>query len=306
MMHDKLVKKLNKITKHYYDSNYLRFKEELILIWKNEMGYNPDLNNPQTYNEKLLKLYLEYDQNKILKIVDKIEFKKWLIDNGYQEYVVETIKIFENILDLSLEDLKKIKKPFIIKLSNSTENEDMFIVREDTTIKRMQEIINHFYLIDRKYREKNRSIRNFYETWCYGKIKPRIIIEPLLGDNTLVDDFKVFNFKNKQFCLYMNKEEIEKNDWNWDKLKSNIYDLDNNQSIFDKTYFDFDFKMMQKITKDIASKFNDIKHIRVDFYFVDNKIYIGEITFNTANAFFTFWDDVDWKSKDIEWGKFWE
>lgn len=305
MITDKLIKELNEITRLYYKNDRNQFKKSLINIWSKTMGYTPNLQDPKTYNEKLLYMYLNTDQSKILEIVDKISFKKWLIKHRLYQYQVPTLAIFNRQNQITLLDLNKFPKPYIIKLNNSTENEDLYIIRETTSQAELTQIITHFnnILLNKKINHP----RNFYETWCYSQIKPQVLIEPLLGKQTLVADYKIFCFAQEQFCLYMNKDEIEKNNWNWDFLKSNIFDLKNNKSILNHEIINFDFSEIKDVCQKIYEVLkNDFKHFRIDFYYVDHRLYIGEITFNTSHAFFTFWDDPQWKQKDIEWGKYWK
>lgn len=305
MMNDKLVKELDEITKLYYENDREQFEKSLINIWTKTMGYTPNLRQPKTYNEKLLHMYLKVDQSKILEIVDKISFKKWLIKHRLYQYQVPTLAVFNRQNQITLLDLNKFTKPYIIKLNNSTENEDLYIVRETTSQAELMQIVVHFndILLNKKVNEP----RNFYETWCYSQIKPQVLVEPLLGKQTLVADYKIFYFEEEQFCLYMNKDEIEKKNWNWDFLKSNIFDLKNNKSILNDETINFDFSEIKSVCQKIYQILkDDFKHFRVDFYYVDHRLYIGEITFNTSNAFFTFWDDPQWRQKDLEWGKYWK
>ncbi|KEZ22944.1 hypothetical protein UDIV_4400 [Ureaplasma diversum NCTC 246] len=310
MMNDQLLTKLNNITKQYYNTDLKKFKEEFIKIWECELDYVYDPNNINTFNAYLVDMFLNFDQSILLDYVDKVSFKDFLASLNLNKYIIKTYAIVDSLDQWNKELLIQIPKPCIIKLTNGTENENI-IVLNDNDIQKIDQTIDLFkpYLIPKS----TNQITNFFDSWCYALIKPRIIIEQKLGDHDqLVDDYKVFLFDSAAYCMIMNKSkllniDINSYNWDWDQLSSNIYDMNTNQSIFDQSLIDFDFSEMLVLSKQIKAYFdqkypNLFKHLRVDFYYVNNQLYIGEITFNTANGFFTFWDHSDWRMHDLKWG----
>lgn len=309
MINDQLLNKLNFITKKYFNSNQSLFKNAFIKIWEEELNYIYERNNLTTFNAYLLDMYLNFDQTILLDYVDKIKFKNFLAKINLNQYIVPTYAVVEDLNDWNQSLLIKVPKPCIIKLSNGTENENIIILKDNK-----QESIDKTLALFKPYLEqKNKFVSNFFDTWCYHKIKPRIIIEKKLGnDDQLVDDYKVFLFENEAFCMIMDKSKLQNSDlnsynWDWDQLTSNIYNMVNNQSIFDQNKIDFNFSLMLSLSKQIKAYFDNqypnlFKHLRIDFYFVNNQLYIGEVTFNTANGFFTFWDHLDWRIYDKKWG----
>ncbi|WP_031489126.1 ATP-grasp fold amidoligase family protein [Ureaplasma canigenitalium] len=306
MITDENIKKLDSITQLYYLSDRKKFKDEFTKIFIEEMGYTPDFDQPRTYNEKLVHMYFNTNQCGILPFVDKVEFKKMMAKLMLDIFLVDTYKIYDAENLLSLDELKKIKRPFIIKTSNSTENEEVLIIHEDTPEKELIKAINFFnQLLKEPFVAEP---KNFYQTWCYRFIKTRVIIEPLISKNTLATDYKFFCFKDKMFLMIMDKSEVEKNNYDWSKLKSNIYDLSTHQSIFNDETLTIDCSIPIMVSQKLFEWFKKellINHIRADWYFENHRWYIGEITLNTASGFFTFWDKEGWKKMDEEWGNFW-
>lgn len=119
--------------------------------------------------------------------------------------------------------------------------------------------------------------------WAYENIEPKIVIEELLVPQ---DNFqKKFGLNDYKFLCF-NGEPL----YVWVDIKRetdhhrNIYDLNWNliEVVTDKPIYKHSvpkpigFKKMLEISKKIA---RDFPFVRVDFYSLNNNIYIGEMTF---------------------------
>ena len=68
--------------------------------WKNVMGYPLNLDNPQTFNEKLQWLKL-YDHNPLYTtLVDKYKVKKWVADKIGEQYIIPTLAVYKSVKDI--------------------------------------------------------------------------------------------------------------------------------------------------------------------------------------------------------------
>lgn len=102
----KHMSKLKKILQYLTDPDYRIFKnaklglydrlsdEDFIkLLFKVEMGYVPDLENPRTINEKLQWIKI-YDHNPLYtKMVDKIAVKDYVKEKIGGEHIIRTLGI---------------------------------------------------------------------------------------------------------------------------------------------------------------------------------------------------------------------
>jgi hypothetical protein len=72
------------------------------------------------------------------------------------------------------------------------------------------------------------------------------------------------------------------------------YDFQNNENIHDKKPENFD--LMVEYSKKLSE---DFKFVRVDYYEINNKCYLGELTFTPGNGWFNFSNENDIKYGDL-------
>lgn len=92
--------------------------EEFIKMqFKNVFGYNIDLNNPITYNEKLQWLKLNDRKPIYTKLVDKYEVKNVIGKMIGEEYIIPTLGIYDNFNEINFE---KLPDQFVIKCTHDS------------------------------------------------------------------------------------------------------------------------------------------------------------------------------------------
>ena len=91
------------------DKQYLQFQFRAI------MGKKLDLDNPQTFNEKLNWLKL-YDRNPLYtKLVDKLAVKEWVEAKlGDNRIIIPTLRVYDSAEDIVLNELPE---QFVLKTS---------------------------------------------------------------------------------------------------------------------------------------------------------------------------------------------
>ena len=123
--------------------------------------------------------------------------------------------------------------------------------------------------------------RNWYphlREWVYKDIQPRILIDALLDDHsgTELRDYKFWCFNGQPKVMYFtNKGKV---------IKENFYDMDFNPLTinhgFERIQPEFEKPEPFELMKSLASKISKgIPFVRVDFFYVDGKVYFGECTF---------------------------
>lgn len=145
--------------------------------------------------------------------------------------------------------------------------------------------------------------RNYYlnsREWPYKDVKPRIIAEQFMVDETGWDlkDYKIFCFNGRADYVEVDfNRSIEH--------KLNPYDFDWNPLNFcdsSKNDYSADIPKPKRLSemKEIAEKFSkDMDFLRVDFYSIGDKLYIGELTLCPGSGFIAF----DPKETDLTYGK---
>lgn len=277
------------ILKRLDDYRLITLKDEDYINMRYETTFNKKLNleDPQTFNEKLQWLKL-YDRNpKYTKLVDKYEVKDYVANLIGKQYIVPTIGIYDKWKDINF---KNLPNQFVIKCTHDSAS--TIVCREKT------------YKHIKKCRGKiKRALKKNYfyggREWPYKNVKPRIIIEKYIF-NTNEEDLKDYKF----FC-FDGKVKVFKIDFDrFSKHQANYYDCNGNLLEFGEEVCPPDFNKKLEIPGnlkkmiELAEKLSEnIPFVRIDFYDIDNKkIYFGEMTFYPAAGFGKF-EPEEWDYK---------
>lgn len=256
----------------------------LKILYQKVMKRKLNLENPQRFTEKLQWLKLNDRKEIYSKLVDKYEVKDYIAKVVGKEYVIPTYGVWNQFKDINFNNLPN---EFVLKC---THDSGSFIICKNKE------------KLDQKYANKklNKSLKRKYfytqREWPYKNVKPRIIAEKLLRDNDLgevLTDYKFFCFNGKAKIMYISKDIADNPTTDFFDMEFNHLDIrmkDKNAKILPKKPEQFE-KM-----KEIAEKLSKgIPHLRVDFYIVEGKIYVGELTFFHLGGFFKihpdYWDE---------------
>ncbi len=253
------------------------------IMWYCRMGYEIDLSNPITFNEKLQWLKL-YDKNpQYTMMADKYSVKEWVGNCIGKQYVIPTYGVYETYSDIDFESLPNC---FVMK---ATHDSGSTVICEDKSgfdYDGVKAKFDTFLSRNKFYAEREFSYRN---------IKPRIIVEKYLGQSQdKITDYKLMCFDGKcQLCFTCTERNSA------DGLKVTFFDLDWNRLPFIRQYPSSEKEIPKpKRWKDmiiLAEKLSShIPFVRVDFYEIGNEIYFGEMTFYPGSGYEKFtpfeWD----------------
>lgn len=257
-----------------------------IIYWCN---FNKKLNldNPQTFNEKLQWLKL-YDRKEIYsKMVDKYEVKKIIENSIGSEYVIPTYGVYQNFDEINFEELPS---SFVIKCTHFGGNKGVVVVPDKSkiNIKKIRKEINVVMKKNLFYSGRE---------WPYKNVKPRIIVEKYVSDKSgILNDFKLQTFNGKVAYSFVctNRALGNVKYTFFDKNKKFIpvmqcgakNDLENAK--LPNNYEKF-VELAERLAKNLPE-------VRVDFYDVDGKIYFGELTFFDSSGFGKF-EPEEWDYK---------
>jgi len=271
----------------FSDKLYLKVRFFLL------MGKKLNLENPQTYNEKLQWLKL-YDRNPdYTKMVDKYAVKEYVASIIGPEYVIPTIGVWDSpeIIEWS-----RLPNQFVLKTTNGGGGEGVVICKD----------INKF---DKKaaIRILKRDIKSDWRIgmeWPYKNVTHRIIAEeritPSSGINDLYD-YKFFCFNGKVKALFVASDRQSMNE----EVKFDFYDADFNHLPFKQGHSNAriepvkprHFELMKKLAEQLSK---GMCHVRVDMYDLGDKVLFGELTFFHFSGTIPFvpeeWDNIfgDW------------
>lgn len=254
------------------DEKYLKKK------FKSLMGKELDLKNPQTFNEKLqwLKLYNRRDEYTMM--VDKVAVRDYISEKLGEEYLIPCLGVWDNPEDINFDELPE---KFVLKCNHNS-GLGMCICKDKSKLD-----------IEKVKKELKKGLeQDYYMTnreWPYKNVPRKIIAEKFMVDEsgTELKDYKIFCFNGRA-------EYVEVDFNRYIEHKLNPYDFDWNPLKFcdtSKNDYSADIKKPKKLEKmrEIAEILSEnIPFLRVDFYSIDDNIYVGELTFYPGSGFIKF------------------
>lgn len=248
----------------------------LKLLFRAKMQRKLDLKKPRTFNEKLQWLKL-YDRNPMYtQLVDKYEVRKYVKEKIGEEYLIPIYGVYNSFDEI---DFDKLPKQFVLKCTHDSGG---VIICKDK---------NNFNKEEARKKINKHLKLNFYwnaREWPYKNVKPRIICEKYLKDNTLKDlmDYKFFCFNGIPRVLYVASERGVDTKFDFFDLEFNRLPIKNKYKNSSKEIpKPKNFEKMINLAKALSK---EIPHVRVDFYNIDGKIYFGEMTFFHLGGFERF------------------
>lgn len=250
------------IAKLFPDKQYIR------LIFLRRMGYRMNFDNPKTFNEKLnwMKLYHRIPRYSLM--ADKYEVKKIVSANIGDQYVVENYGCWNSFDDINFESLPN---QFVLKCNHNSGGAIICKDKKSFDYQKAKQIIN----ISLK-----KNYFNNYREWPYKNIKPKIIADKYLDDHSgrELNDYKFWCFNGVPKYMYCTVKT------NKEQIFENFYDMEFNEVPinhgFPRRDPEFEKPAAFELMKDLARKLSKgIPFVRIDFFYVDNRVYFGEYTF---------------------------
>ena len=233
------------------------------------MGKKLNLNNPQTFNEKLQWLKL-YDHNPLYtKMVDKYAVKEFVSQVIGEEYIIPTLGVWNHFDEI---DLNCLPDRFVLKTTMGGGNSGVVICKNKGS----------FDVKEAKHKLE-RSLKSllYWETreWPYKDVPPRIIAEEYLESETGdLPDFKFFCFNGEVKALFVATDRGTGN-VKFDFFDESFQHLDIVQS-HPMSGLNIPCPDNFSAMKGIAAKLSKgLPEVRVDLYNVRGRIFFGELTF---------------------------
>lgn len=251
--------------------------------FKLRMGYELDLDNPKTFNEKLQWLKL-YDRNPLYtKLVDKYEVRKYIAEKIGEEYLIPLVGGPWNSPEEI--DFDALPDQFVLKCTHDSGG--VVICKDKSKLD----------IPAAKAKLSKHLKRNYYWTnreWPYKNVPPRIIAEKYMEDETgELRDFKFLCFNGRLRTEFTCTERYTETG-----LRVTFFDEDWNRLPFIRHYPSSEkeiprpesFEEMKRISELLSE---DMAFARIDFYEVSGEIYLGEITLYPGSGLEEF-DPEEW------------
>lgn len=238
------------------------------------MSLNESLNlkQPKTFNEKICWYKLRYCANNdlIIKCADKNRMREYFFEKGLEQNLVPQIGLWEDAHDINFDYLPD---KFVLKTNHGCHFNIVCTDKKSLNKEKAIKILNSWLKI--KYGKLNIEPH-------YDKIKPMIIGEKYVGEiDSGAVDYKLHCFNGKpsffEIChsRVINGDALSSSyDCNWNKM--NLYKYGEK---------DIEKPICLSEMLDIATKIAiDFPYVRIDFYVLDKKPLIGELTFSPAGG----------------------
>lgn len=275
-----------------YTKSILGKKYHQKLYMYEKLGYWPQIQNPRTFNEKILHRKL-YTDNELFSIVED----KWRV----REYVEEKVggeilpEVYHVTVDPETIPFGELPDKYVIKPTHSC-GDIIFIDEDEKPDQNSIRELCHDWL--------DKTHGQMLEEYWYGNIKPRILIEEKLEDrgHHAPRDFKLFVFHGEVKAVGVYQKASE----NTEKTV-NFYTKDWTELDITKKEYEKGNKLPKPETLDdmidIAETVgNDFEHIRVDLYTPNNqRVVFGELTVATGSGGNPFVP----RKYDFEFGSYW-
>ncbi|KTR57815.1 hypothetical protein RSA42_15660 [Exiguobacterium indicum] len=238
-----------------------------------------NLKNPQTYNEKLQLLKIIQKDPKMTDLVDKFKVRDYVEGSIGKQYLVPLINSYNSVEEINFKDLPH---KFVLKSNHDSGGVVICPDKNKLNVKKTKKILNkslkrNFYYLGREYPYKN--------------VTPKIICEEFIEDKNQKEliDYRFFCFDGKVEMIALDFSITDKSN-----TRRNIYDKEWNLLEEEITYkrevktppkrpdkLEEMIELSEKLSKEFA-------HVRVDFYYINNEILFGELTFYHQSGFAKF------------------
>lgn len=247
-------------------------KVYLSLRYRLTFGRKLNWSNPESFNEKLNWLKVYGRNPKFSMLADKYEVKKFVTKTIGSEYVVPNLGVWDRVEDIEYD---KLPNQFVIK--GTHDSSGAVICRDKATFDKEALADKYHPILKRNYFWGLRE-------WPYKDIKPRIIADAFLDDNTAdgrsisLRDYKFWCFNGVPLYMYCTVKDKD--------IYENFYDKDFHPVVinhrFRRSKPEFDkpknFGKMWSLAG-LLAKASEATFVRVDFFNVSGRIYFGEFTF---------------------------
>lgn len=241
-----------------------------LLFWK-KFKHNINLENPQTFNEKLMWLKLYEDLEYKAKLSDKVEMRNYITTLGLEQLLVPMIDIVDYVEDIIFEQLPR---RFVLKCTHGPEFTIICTDKRQLDYPKTRQQLAQWMAID--YSLINAEIQ-------YANIKPQIIIEHFIGpaNNEMPITYKIHCFHGAAKIIELavkGKNSKEQSmmltpDWQDTHYMKVPFTCDAAQ--YKPQQLEELLALAQKISKTST-------YMRVDFSIVEGEIYFDELLFTPA------------------------
>lgn len=250
------------------DELYLRIAYRMVT------GKTLHLNPPVTFNEKLQWLKLHNRQPLFTQMVDKYGVREFIKERIGEEYLIPVYGVWDKPEDV---DFSTLPDRFVLKCTHDCGG--VIICRDKSKFNKEEAIVTL----------KECMKKNFYyqgREWPYKNVVPRVYAEAYLEDKgeTQLTDYKVFNFNGTPRIIQVDFDRYTDHkrkffDTEWNEMDVTFHQPYQSEKVIKKPAC---LDEMLELSRKLSASF---PHLRTDFYIVNDRLYVGEMTFFHGTGF---------------------
>lgn len=246
-------------------------------------GKHCNLTNPNNLIEKIYWMELYSDVSLWTKCADKLRVREYVEECGLLDYMPKLFGSWDKPDDI---DFDSLPKRFVIKANNGCGTVKLVDDKSTIDTKELRKELRQWLKVPFGY--SNAQIH-------YTRIKPCILAEEVLPNDysrlspISMVDFKIWCINGVPQSIQItynrtkNNHDVDLYDTNWNRMFDRLYTgaQKNEELVFPKPDC---LEEMLYVAKKLSNPFPEV---RVDFYIVNNKPIIGELTFSAGYPAFT-------------------
>ncbi|MBP5698429.1 MAG: hypothetical protein J6W96_02740 [Alphaproteobacteria bacterium] len=265
---------------HYINHDFFNEDNNSIIMaqfFNKNIGYYPNINYPQTLNEKILWLNQYYHNPLMTRCADKYSVKDYIKEQLGEDLYIPTLKTYNSIYEINLDELPE---KFVLKVNWGREKKQTIVIKDkkEASIDKIRMNVDDWI----------QPWNNFYYVsydWAYKNMKPIIYAEKYMPEiDKQINNYKIYCYNGKAKMALVNDNKLKKNkffvdnDWNILSIKrianSEKYKLAR-PKVWDQL-----INMAEKLSKPFP-------FVQIDFYMINDKPYIKDMTFYPKKDFLT-------------------
>lgn len=252
-----------------------------------------NLDNPQTFNEKIQWLKLHDHRPEYTMMVDKYKVREYIAEKLGEEYLIPLLGVWDDPDEIEFD---KLPDQFVLKCNHNS-GLGMCICKDKSklNIKKVKAglrkgLKEDYYLTGREWPYKNVPRKIIAEKYMVNESENRVSItdaaeqtkSSISSDGLL--DYKLMCFNGEVRCSFVCSDRF-----NGKGLKVTFFDNDWNVLPFERHYPKSDMpiakpKKFEKMVQFAEQLSINIPFVRVDFYEINGDLYFGELTFSPGSG----------------------
>lgn len=251
------------------DKNYVMRKH------LDKFGVLPDLDNPKTFNEQEIKLIISEPTPLMTLCADKYAVRSYVEKKAGKAILNDLYGVFSDFESLA-KAIPNLPERFVVKATHGASWNYICKDKAKIDLRDLRAKVNHWLKSNFYYAQREK---------VYRDIPPRIICEKYLEDESGgLTDYKVYCHYGEPKYYHVIVGRYTDQILNTYDTQGSYLPIEFRVGLADpglKVNPNLNLEEMLGYSRKLSS---ELDYVRVDFYFVDNRIIFGELTFTSGNG----------------------